>query len=108
MRTGTNSNRGYLQRRGAEFIFSGAPPVTAGGLVFCAGTRDLKIRAFDKDTGRELWSYQLPFGGYAPPSVYSVNGREYVSLAVTGGGKLGGEPGDAYVAFTLPESGAHK
>jgi len=86
----------------------GGATVTAGGLVFCAGTRDLKIRAFDKDTGRELWSYQLPFGGYAPPSVYSVNGREYVSLAVTGGGKLGGEPGDAYVAFTLPESGAHK
>lgn len=31
----------------------GGPTVTAGGLVFCAGTRDSRIRAFDKDTGAE-------------------------------------------------------
>jgi quinoprotein glucose dehydrogenase len=46
----------------------GGPTVTAGGLVFCAGTRDLKIRAFDSSTGEELWSHSLPFGGFAPPS----------------------------------------
>lgn len=79
----------------------GGATVTAGGLVLCAGTRDLKIRAFDKDTGRELWAYKLPFGGFAPPSVYQVNGRQYVVIAATGGGKLGGELGDAYVAFSL-------
>jgi len=79
----------------------GGATVTAGGLVFCAGTRDLKIRAFDKNTGRELWAYKLPFGGFAPPSVYQVNGRQYVVIAATGGGKLGGEFGDAYVAFSL-------
>jgi len=86
----------------------GGATVTAGGIVFCAGTRDLKIRAFDKDTGRELWNSQLPFGGFAPPSVYSVNGREYVVLAATGGGKLGGQLGDSYIAFTLPENGARQ
>jgi quinoprotein glucose dehydrogenase len=79
----------------------GGATVTAGGLVFCAGTRDLKIRAFDKDTGRELWDHELPFGGFAPASVYQVDGREYVIIAATGGGKLGGELGDAYVAFSL-------
>jgi len=81
----------------------GGATVTAGGLVFCAGTRDLKIRAFDKDTGRELWSYKLPFGGFAPPAVYQVNGREYVVIASTGGGKLGSPLGDAYIAFALPK-----
>lgn len=79
----------------------GGATVTMGGLVFCAGTRDLKIRAFDKDTGRELWAYKLPFGGFAPPSVYQVKGREYIVIAATSGGKLGGQPGDAYVAFSL-------
>ena len=81
----------------------GGATVTAGGLVFCAGTRDLKIRAFDKDTGRELWAYKLPFGGFAPPAVYQAGGREYVVIAATGGGKLGGALGDTYVAFALPD-----
>ena len=80
----------------------GGPTVTAGGLVFCAGTRDEKIRAFDKDTGEELWSAKLPFGGYAPPSVYEVNGRQFVVIAASGGGKVGTAEGDAYVAFALP------
>jgi quinoprotein glucose dehydrogenase len=80
----------------------GGPMVTAGGLVFCAGTRDLKIRAFDSRDGSQLWEYKLPFGGYAPPATYEVNGRQYVIISATGGGKLGGELGDAYVAFALP------
>jgi len=81
----------------------GGATVTAGGLVFCAGTRDLKIRAFDKANGQELWQYKLPFGGYAPPSTYEVDGRQYVVIAAMGGGKLGGNRGDAYVAFALPK-----
>ena len=80
----------------------GGPSVTAGGLVFCSGTRDLKIRAFDVDTGAELWSYKLPFGGSAPPSIYEANGRQYIVVPATGGGKLDLPKGDAYVAFALP------
>jgi quinoprotein glucose dehydrogenase len=80
----------------------GGPTVTAGGLVFCAGTRDRRIRAFDVDTGRELWSAQLPWGGYAPPAVYEAAGRQFVVIAASGGGKLNDETGDAYVAFALP------
>ncbi len=84
----------------------GGAIVTAGGLVFCSGTRDSKIRAFDKDTGRELWSAKLPWVGTAPPSTYKVDGRQFVVIAATGGGKLGTPPGDAYVAFALP-AGKH-
>ena len=81
----------------------GGAAVTAGGLVFCAGTRDQKLRAFDSATGAELWEYELPFGGNAPPAVYEAQGRQYVVIAATGGGKLGGKTGDAYVAFSLPK-----
>lgn len=85
----------------------GGAIVTAGGLVFCAGTRDSKIRAFDKETGQELWSAKLPWVGSAPPATYEVHGRQFVVIAATGGGKLGTPTGDAYVAFALPrgESG---
>ena len=89
-----------VPRTGTE-NFGGAT-VTAGGLVFCAGTRDLKIRAFDKDSGAELWSAKLPFGGFAPPATYRANGKQFLVIAATGGGKLGGSKGDAYVAFALP------
>ena len=81
----------------------GGAIVTAGGLVFCSGTRDAKIRAFDGDTGAELWSAKLPWTGSAPPATYEVAGRQYVVIAATGGGKLGTPVGDAYVAFALPE-----
>jgi quinoprotein glucose dehydrogenase len=82
----------------------GGAIVTAGGLLFCSGTRDAKIRAFDKDTGAELWEGKLPWVGSAPPTTYSINGRQYVVIASTGN-KIGrpDEYGDAYVAFALPE-----
>ncbi|HRP04181.1 MAG TPA: PQQ-binding-like beta-propeller repeat protein [Opitutaceae bacterium] len=80
----------------------GGATVTAGGLVFCAGTPDEMIRAFSTDTGKELWKAKLPFAGYAAPAVYEVDGRQFVVVAATGGGKVGGPQGDAYVAFALP------
>lgn len=80
----------------------GGAIVTAGGLVFCAGTRDNRIRAFDKDSGRELWSATLPWTGSAPPATYEVGGRQFIVIPATGGNKLGTPYGDAYVAFALP------
>ncbi len=80
----------------------GGASVTAGGLVFVAGTPDRMLRAFDSDTGKELWKAELPFAGYSAPAIYEVKGREYVVIAANGGGKLGGPAGDAYVAFALP------
>jgi quinoprotein glucose dehydrogenase len=82
----------------------GGPTVTAGGLVFCSGTKDSMIRAFDADTGKMLWAAKLPWAGCAPPSVYQARGREYVVIAATGGGKIQTPTGDAYVAFSLPEN----
>lgn len=80
----------------------GGAIVTAGGLVFCAGTRDKRIRAFDKDTGAELWSAALPWVGNAPPATYEVDGRQFLVIPATGS-KLETQRGDAYVAFALPQ-----
>ncbi len=80
----------------------GGPIVTAGGLVFIAATQDAKFRAFDSGTGKLLWEAQLPAAGYATPSTYAVDGKQYVVIAA-GGGKLGAKSSDTYVAFALPE-----
>ena len=79
----------------------GGPIVTGGGLLFIAATQDAKFRAFDKATGKLLWETSLPAAGYATPSTFSVDGKQYVVIAA-GGGKLGTASGDAYVAFALP------
>ncbi len=79
----------------------GGPIVTASGLLFIAGTKDRKFRAYDKNDGALLWETLLPAAGFATPSTYSVNGQQYVVIAC-GGGKLGAPKGESYVAFALP------
>lgn len=78
----------------------GGPLVTGSGLIFIAASRDAQLRAIDKHTGKVLWSTPLPAAGYASPSTYSVNGKQYVVIAC-GGGKLNTKSGDKYVAFSL-------
>lgn len=82
----------------------GGPIVTAGGLVFIGATiHDRKFRAFDKSTGKLLWSTTLPFAGNATPASYEVNGRQFVVIAAGGGKSPEGGSGGAYVAFALPD-----
>jgi quinoprotein glucose dehydrogenase len=90
-----------IPRTGTETF--GGSIVTAGGLVFIAGTKDERIHAFDKRTGQLLWEYPLPAGGYATPSTYQVDGQQYVVIAAGGAGKLGTKAGDAFVAFRLQD-----
>ena len=59
------------------------------------------IRAFDEDTGALLWEDALPFAGFATPSTYEADGRQFVVVAA-GGGKLRQPSGDVYVAYALP------
>jgi quinoprotein glucose dehydrogenase len=80
----------------------GGPVVTSGGLLFIGASLDEYFRAFDRESGEELWKTKLPAAGYATPATYEVNGRQFVVIAA-GGGKLGTPSGDAYVAFALPE-----
>jgi quinoprotein glucose dehydrogenase len=90
-----------LPKTGQE-NFGGAM-LTSTGVVIAGGTRDQKLRAFDADDGKELWSYQLPLHSTAPPASYEADGRQFIVVPVTGGGKLGGPTGDAWMAFALPK-----
>jgi quinoprotein glucose dehydrogenase len=81
----------------------GGPIVTDGGLVFIAAATDNYLRAFDVETGRELWKGRLPAGGQATPMSYEANNRQFVIIAAGGHGKLGTKRGDYVVAFALPE-----
>ncbi|MFY0654454.1 MAG: PQQ-binding-like beta-propeller repeat protein [Cyclobacteriaceae bacterium] len=76
---------------------------TAGGLVFVGASRDEKFHAFDKATGELLWEVALPAVGYATPSIYQIDGKQYVLIAAGGGGKNGTRSGDYYMAYALPD-----
>jgi quinoprotein glucose dehydrogenase len=79
----------------------GGPVVTAGGLIFLAGTQDRSLRAFDKRSGALLWTGTLPFDAVGMPAIYQAGGKQFV--AVTAMGDRGHNPGDAVVAFALPD-----
>ncbi len=79
----------------------GGPIITRGGLLFIAGTKDGKFRAYNKENGELLWETDLPAAGFATPSTYMVNEKQYIVIAC-GGTKLGARKGDSYVAFALP------
>jgi quinoprotein glucose dehydrogenase len=79
----------------------GGPVVTAGGLVFIAGTPDKMFRAFNKMNGKLVWSYELPFAAFATPAMYKIGDKQFITIAC-GGGKLKSTSGDAYVTFAFP------
>jgi quinoprotein glucose dehydrogenase len=83
-------------------ITFGGPMVTAGSLVFAAAAMDNYLRAFDSDSGKELWNYELPASGQATPMTYTLKGKQYLVIAAGGHGKLGTKQGDYVIAFTLP------
>ena len=82
----------------------GGSIVTAGGLVFIGATNDSKFRAFDKDTGEELWTWTLPASAHATPMTYldKKSGKQMVVIASGGGNKYNSTYSDALVAFSLP------
>lgn len=84
----------------------GGPIVTGGGLVFIGAAVDNYLRAFDVETGEELWQGRLPAGGQAIPMTYRLheNGRQFIVIAAGGHARLGTTIGDSVVAFALPES----
>jgi quinoprotein glucose dehydrogenase len=82
----------------------GGSIVTAGGLVFIGATNDSRFRAFDKDSGKELWVSRLPASAHAAPATYlgKKTGKQFVVIAAGGGNKYSDVFSDALIAFTLP------
>jgi quinoprotein glucose dehydrogenase len=95
---------------GAHFP-RGAPLVTAGGLVFVATAQDRRLRAYDRDNGKVLWSKELSSGSEGIPASYEINGRQFIALPVAAGDGLfppTAAPNAApqqrgYVVFALPK-----
>lgn len=79
----------------------GGPMVTAAGLVFSASTFDPHLRAFDADTGKEIWAAELPASAQSTPMTYEWRGKQYVVICAGGHGKLKTKMGDSVVAFAL-------
>jgi len=82
----------------------GGPIATAGDLVFVGAAMDNYLRAFDIETGRELWKYKLPAGAQATPMTYRAGPeqRQYLVISAGGHGPLGTPRGDYVIAFALP------
>jgi quinoprotein glucose dehydrogenase len=82
----------------------GGPVITAGGLIFIAATMDGFLRAFDLDTGEELWREEMPAGTQATPMTYAADARQFVVM-VTGHHLWFDSPaGDEVVAYALPKA----
>jgi quinoprotein glucose dehydrogenase len=85
-------------------VNAGGSLVTGGDLIFIAAALDDALRAFDVETGQELWKAPLPAGGQATPMTYRVgeSGKQFVVIAAGGHSMMGTTKGDHVVAFTLP------
>jgi quinoprotein glucose dehydrogenase len=81
---------------------TGGPIITATGLVFIAASAPA-LRAFDIESGEELWAGVLPAGGQATPMTYVAGGRQFVVIAAGGDLRAHSPLGDAIVAFALPQ-----
>jgi quinoprotein glucose dehydrogenase len=81
----------------------GGPIIVAGGLIFIGATMDGYLRAFDIETGKELWKDELPGGTQTTPMTYSAGAKQYVVM-VSGHHLWFGSPAsDAVVAYSLPD-----
>ena len=76
--------------------------MTSGGVVFIAAAMDEVFRAFDVQTGKELWHASLPASAQASPMTYRAGGKQFIVIAAGGHGKLHTKRGDAVVAFAVP------
>ncbi|MCP4004174.1 MAG: PQQ-binding-like beta-propeller repeat protein, partial [bacterium] len=74
--------------------------------IFIGAALEKAFRAFDAETGEEIWNTRLPFGPQATPMTYSAGGRQFVVIAAMGYQRGGVEVGDRLLAFALPESQA--
>lgn len=73
---------------------------TAGGLVF-TGEGNGYFKAYDAATGAELWRFQAGAGVNAPPTAYTVDGKEYIVVGAGGNAQLDYKRGNNIIAFTL-------
>jgi alcohol dehydrogenase (cytochrome c) len=74
--------------------------VTSGGLAF-AGEGNGLFKAYDAETGAVLWKFQAGAGVNAPPSSYTIDGKQYIVVAAGGNTQLDYKRGNTLIAFSL-------
>jgi len=80
----------------------GGPMITAGGLIFIGAASDGYLRAFDIETGAELWAEKLPTTANAVPMSYQYQGQQYVVVAAGGHFTSPMPAADYVMAYKLP------
>ncbi len=73
---------------------------TSGGLVF-AGEGNGWFKAYNSTNGKVLWQFEAGAGVNAPPSSYSVGGKQYIVVGAGGNTQIDFPRGDAIIAFTV-------
>jgi quinoprotein glucose dehydrogenase len=103
--------KGIKDTGSPERVWRNGLVVTAGGLIFAGTWGDATLRAYDKDTGKVLWTHELEANPEGIPSVYEVDGRQYVVFCASGSGGapegniafVPGKPSaQGYYVFALP------
>jgi quinoprotein glucose dehydrogenase len=89
-KTGQNGAVGLLVTK--TLVVMGDPQATTS-----ARGRGAMLRAYDKATGNEVGTVWIPAPQSGSPMTYSVEGRQYIVVAVSGGNYSG-----EYIAFRLP------
>ena len=89
----------------------GSMLATGGGLVFSGGTSDRKFHAFDASTGNLLWEFPTNSGILAPPSSFTIDGKQYIAVLSGWGGDSRGMQATLNRLFPgefpeVPEGGA--
>jgi alcohol dehydrogenase (cytochrome c) len=69
----------------------GSMLATAGGLVFSGGTVDRMLHAFDAISGELLWEFPTNSGIEAPPTSFSIDGKQYIAIESGWGGDARGD-----------------
>ena len=107
-----DSIKNHPALKGLKIPRTGRPgllgPMVTKSLVICgeagmattpSGARGAMLRAYDKDTGEEKGAVYLPAPQSGSPMSYMLGGRQYIVLAVSGGGVSG-----ELIAFRLPRA----
>jgi quinoprotein glucose dehydrogenase len=84
-------------------IEMGGPMVTRSGLVFIGAGSDRYLRAFDIETGEELWRDKLPTTANAVPMSYTSGGRQFVLVAAGGHWTSNSPAADHLIAYALQD-----
>ena len=92
-KTGQQGNVGVVVTK--TLVIAGDPQVTTTP----DHPRGAMLRAYDKQTGKEVGAVFMPAQQSGSPMTYMVDGKQYIIVAVSGGNYSG-----EYIAYSLPST----